>query len=56
MKGECPMGRYQITCIVKRGNHYDPHERIESIGNQAGRWMITEDSGIRRIESGTDSF
>ena len=50
------MGRYQITCIVKRGSHYDPHERIESIGNQAGKWVISEDSAIRRIESGTDSF
>ncbi len=50
------MGRHQITCIVKRGSHYNPHERIAYIGNQAQNWMISEDSGIRRIESGADSF
>ena len=50
------MGRYQMTCIVRRGNHLNPHERISHIGNQAGAWMITEESAIRRLESGTDSF
>lgn len=49
------MGRYQITCINKRGEHYNPHERIEYIGQQ-GNWKLSEDSAIRRIESGKDSF
>jgi uncharacterized protein DUF3892 len=49
------MGRYQVTCINKRGGHHDPHERIEYIGQQ-GNWKIPEDSAIRRIESGADSF
>jgi hypothetical protein len=49
------MGRYQVTCINKRGDHYDPHERIQSIGQQAN-WKLSEDSAIRRIESGQDSF
>jgi Protein of unknown function (DUF3892) len=49
------MGRYQITCITKRGNHYDPHERIEYIGQQSN-WKLSEHSAISRIESGQDSF
>lgn len=49
------MGRYEITCINKRGDHFDPHERIEFIGQQAN-WKISEDKAIRRIEAGQDSF
>ncbi len=49
------MGRYEVTCINKRGSHYDPHERIEYIGSQAN-WRLPEDSAIRRIETGQDSF
>jgi Protein of unknown function (DUF3892) len=49
------MGRYQVTCINKRGNHYDPHERIEYIGQQ-GNWKLSEDSAISRIASGQDNF
>jgi len=49
------MSRYQVTCIVKRGDHYNPHERIEAIGQQ-GSWMMSEDSAIQRIESRSDSF
>lgn len=50
------MGRYQVSCIVKRGNHYNPHERISHIGNLAGQWMMTEESAIWRMESGSDTF
>lgn len=49
------MGRYEITCINKRGDHYDPHERISYIGQQ-GNWKISEDNAIRRIQSASDSF
>lgn len=49
------MARHQITCINKRGGHYDPHERIQYIGQQ-GNWRLSEESAIRRIESGQDSF
>jgi hypothetical protein len=49
------MARFQVTCINKRGDHYDPHERIEYIGYQ-GLWKIPEDSAIRRIKSGNESF
>lgn len=50
------MKRWQVTCIAKRGDHYNPHERISHIGNQAGAWMLTEESAIQRIETGQDSF
>jgi Protein of unknown function (DUF3892) len=50
------MARYQITCITKRGDHYNPHERISHIGNQAGNWRMTEEAAILRIESRQDSF
>ena len=49
------MGRYQVTCINKRGSHYNAHERIEYIGHQSN-WKMSEDSAIRRIESRQDSF
>ncbi len=49
------MGRFQVTCINKRGDHYDPHERIEYIGFQ-GSWKLSEASAIRRIKNGNDSF
>ena len=50
------MARYQVTCIAKRGGHYNPHERISYLGNQESAWMLTEDSVISRIEARTDSF
>jgi Protein of unknown function (DUF3892) len=45
----------QVTCINKRGNHYDPHERIAAIGGGGGlyRWKHQEADAIRYIESGT---
>ena len=49
------MARFQVTCINKRGDHFDPHERIEYIGYQ-GKWKLSEDSAIRRIKTGSESF
>lgn len=49
------MGRYQVTCINKRGDHHNPHERIQFIGQQ-NSWKLSEDSAIQRIESRQDSF
>jgi hypothetical protein len=36
----------QVSCIRKRGNHYDPHERIEGLGgmhNGKGWYMVEAD-------------
>ena len=48
------MARLQVTCIRKRGDHYDPHERIQGIGGSG--WYKSEDEAIRDIEDGTNSF
>jgi hypothetical protein len=50
------MGRFQVTCINKRGSHLDPHERISYIGNTNNDWKLAEDDAIARIKRGADSF
>lgn len=50
------MVRRRVTCINKRGSHYDPHERISHIGNSAEGWKLPEDDAIRAIENYTSSF
>jgi Protein of unknown function (DUF3892) len=41
----------QVSCIRKRGNHYNPHERIEGLGGVHGgnRWYLTEDQVITEL-------
>ncbi len=51
--------RHQVSCINKRGSHYNAHERISHIGgvNPDGkRWKLSEDDAIKAIENGTDQF
>lgn len=48
------MARLEVTCITKRGDHHDPHERIQAIGG--ADWKKSEDEAIRDIENGTNSF
>lgn len=50
------MSRRRVTCINKRGSHYDPHERISHIGNSGEGWKLPEDEAIRAIENYTSSF
>ena len=53
------MSRHQVSCIVKRGNHYDEHERISAIGGlnaDHSRWRLSEDQAIAYIEDGTYQF
>lgn len=35
----------QVSCIRKRGNHYNPHERIQGLGGVLNdqRWFLTEE-------------
>jgi hypothetical protein len=51
----------QVTCITKRGDHYNPHERIQAIGGRGGgfgavdlllgtQWRRLEDDAIRDVE------
>lgn len=42
----------QVSCIRKRGNHYNPHERIEELGgvNADGtRWRMSENDILAEI-------
>ena len=48
------MAQLQVTCIRKRGDHYDPHERIEGIGGSG--WYKSESEAIGDIENGRNSF
>jgi hypothetical protein len=41
----------QVSCIRKRGDHYNPHERIEALGgiHNSKRWYMTEDDIITEL-------
>ena len=43
----------QVSCIRKRGNHYDPHERIEGLGgmHDSKRWYMIEADIIAELEN-----
>lgn len=47
------MANRQVTCINKRGSHYDPHERIQNIGGSG--WKHAEADAIRWIKAGAES-
>ena len=42
----------QVSCIRKRGSHYNPHERIEGLGGLHGgnRWYLAETDIIAELE------
>jgi hypothetical protein len=42
----------QVSCIVKRGDHYDPHERIQELGgmHNGKRWKMSEEDIIIELE------
>jgi hypothetical protein len=42
----------QVSCIKKRGDHYDPHERIEGPGgvHSDKRWYLPEEDIITELE------
>jgi hypothetical protein len=44
----------QVTCINKRGNHYDPHERITHIGGSG--WKVTQEQGIADVNTDPDAY
>jgi hypothetical protein len=49
------MSEYEVTCINKP-HHLSAHEHITHIGNSAGRWRLTRDSAIARIDTGNERF
>ena len=48
------MAHLEVTCITKRPDHFDPHERIQALGGRG--WYQAEDAVIRGIERGTNSY
>lgn len=47
----------QITCIRKRGSHFNPHERIEGVGGSSpSRWYTAEDQAIRNVERDSTAY
>lgn len=50
--------RRKVSCINKRGDHYNPHERIQNIGglNNGYRWKESESSAISQIKSKTHEY
>ncbi len=42
----------QVSCIRKRGDHYNPHERIEGLGgvHNGTRWYMPEADIIAELE------
>jgi hypothetical protein len=46
-----------VSCIRKRGNHYDPHARIEGLGgiHLGERWYLKEDDIIAELEKPTST-
>jgi len=41
----------QVSCIVKRGGHHNPHERIQELGgvHNNQRWKMSEDDIITEL-------
>lgn len=50
--------RKQVSCINKKGNHYDAHQRIQNIGgiHNGSRWKLVESSAISNIKSKTEEY
>jgi hypothetical protein len=48
----------QVTCITKRGNHYNPYERIQAVGGGfgLGRWRRSEDDAIRDVQADPTAY
>jgi len=48
----------QITCIVKRGSHHNPHERIQAVGGIAAgeRWRDSEETAILNVKRDPRSY
>lgn len=49
------MKEYQVTCITKP-DRFSPHEHITHIGNLEGRWRITRELAIQKIDSKQEAF
>jgi hypothetical protein len=44
----------QVTCTNKRGDHFDPHERISHIGGSD--WKLDEAAAIDRVKVDLNAY
>lgn len=49
------MKEFEVTCINK-SDRFNIHEHITHIGNTTGKWRLTREEAIKRIESKTEAF
>lgn len=49
------MKEFEVNCISKP-NRDSPHEHITHIGNTKGKWRLTRESAVQRIEGKTEAF
>jgi len=51
--------RSQVSCVNRRGDHYEPHERISHIGginHYKSLWKLSEYDAINSISCGEFDF
>lgn len=49
------MNQYEVNCVQKP-NRNSPHEHITHIGHAGGKWRMTTEAAIARIDAGRDAF
>jgi Protein of unknown function (DUF3892) len=49
------MKEYEVNCITKP-DRFSAHEHITHIGNTDGKWTLTREAAIRRIDSNEEAF
>lgn len=49
------MNQFEVTCVTKPDRN-SKHEHITHIGNISGKWKITRELAISKIEAKTDAF
>jgi hypothetical protein len=51
--------RSQVSCVNRRGDHYEPHQRISHIGginHSKSLWKLSEHDAINSINCGEFDF
>jgi hypothetical protein len=49
------MKEFEVTCVNKP-DRYSAHEHITHIGNPAGKWRITRELAIKKIDAKEEAF
>ena len=49
------MSEFEVTCI-KKPDRNSQHQHITHLGNSSGKWMLTREQVISRIDSKQESY